>query len=297
MEIRVSFWTRISGDIHMRPKRLLLGLLSVVALGATTFAVLAETITITRSDGATFAARLSGDWSRCGATLILSHGLGGDERALGWMDDAASQAGYRMLVMEHRESGPQQLLGFKRRADPETTILRGPKVWNGRAADLAAALGYATAGGCDPNPLVLGGHSMGAALTMFEAGARGLAPYEGQDRFDAYLAVSPQGLGWAFDSRSAWSGVQDPVLMITGTQDESFDQGWRSRLTAFRGLPAGQKRLAIVPGATHLNLGGRGNRTAQGLAADVAAEFLRQIATDWGPSSLDGKGGLQVQEK
>jgi predicted dienelactone hydrolase len=297
MKIRVGFWIRISGEMHMRPKRVLLGLLSVVALGATAIAVFAETITLTRSDGATFAARLSGDWSRCGATLILSHGLGGDERALGWMDDAASQAGYRMLVMEHRESGPRQLFGFNRHDDPETAVLRSPTVWEGRARDLTAALAFATADGCDPDPLVLGGHSMGAALTMFEAGARGRAPYEGQDRFDAYLAVSPQGLGWAFDSRSAWSGVQDPVLMITGTQDESYDQDPRSRLTAFRGLPAGQKRLAVIPGATHLNLGGLGNRTAQRLAGDVAAEYLRHIATGWGPSSLDGTGGMEVRDR
>jgi pimeloyl-ACP methyl ester carboxylesterase len=144
---------------------------------------------------------------------------------------------------------------------------------------------------------VLGGHSMGAALTMFEAGAKGRAPYDGQNRFDAYIAVSPQGLGWAYDSRSAWAAVAGPVLMITGTKDETFGEDWQTRLVAFRGLPAGQKRLAIVTGATHLNLGGRGNRKVQGLAAEVAAEFLRQIATGWEASRLDGKDSMQIREK
>jgi pimeloyl-ACP methyl ester carboxylesterase len=138
---------------------------------------------------------------------------------------------------------------------------------------------------------------MGAALTMFEAGARGRAPYDGRRRFDAYIGVSPQGLGWAYDSRAAWSGVSAPVLMITGTRDETFGEPWQTRLTAFRGLPPGQKRLAVIPEATHLNLGGRGNRKAQRLAAEVVQEFLAQIAGGWGRSRLDGRGGMEVRDK
>jgi pimeloyl-ACP methyl ester carboxylesterase len=269
-------------------------LVACLALAGT---ALAETVTLRRGDGNSFAARLAGDWSRCGPTLILSHGLGGDERALGWMDSAAAASGFRLLVMEHRESGPRQLLGFGRRDDPEAEVLLSSSVWDGRAADLATAIGFARQDGCRPRPFVLGGHSMGAALTMFEAGARGRAPYRGQDRFDAYIAVSPQGLGWAYGSRNAWSGVSAPVLMITGTSDETFGEPWTTRLTAFRGLPPGKKRLAVIPRATHLNLGGIGNRKARSLAADVAEEFLRQIAGTWGPSQLDGAGGMEVRDK
>lgn len=257
----------------------------------------AEVVSLRRADGNVFSARLAGDWSRCGPTLILSHGLGGDERSLKWMDRAATGAGYRLLAIEHRESGPRQLFGLGRRENPEKEVLRSPEVWKGRAADLAAAVAFARQDGCQPRPLVLGGHSMGAALTMFEAGARGRAPYVGQGRFDAYIAVSPQGLGWAFASRTAWSDVSSPVLMITGTMDETFGEPWQTRLTAFAGLPSGKKRLAIIPKATHLNLGGLGNRKAQGLAAEVSREFLSQIAGTWGRSRLDGKGGLEIREK
>jgi pimeloyl-ACP methyl ester carboxylesterase len=275
----------------------LVGILALTLGLALAQGTTAETVTLRRADGNTFAARLAGDWSRCGPTLILSHGLGGDERALGWMDGAATGAGFRLLVMEHRESGPRQLFGLGRRADPEAEVLLSSKVWDGRAADLATAVAFARQDGCRPRPFVLGGHSMGAALTLFEAGAKGRAPYEGRDRFDAYIAVSPQGLGWAYESRSAWSGVAAPVLMITGTRDETFGETWRTRLTAFRGLPPGKKRLAVIPGATHLNLGGIGNRKVQRLAADVAEEFLRQIAGTWDQSQLDGKGGVEVSDK
>jgi alpha-beta hydrolase superfamily lysophospholipase len=269
--------------------RLVLLLLALAAPAA------AETVTLTRADGASFAARLAGDWGPgCPPTLILSHGLGGDERALGWMDGAAAAAGFRVLVMEHRESGPRALLRLRRGSSE--ALLRSPAIWRGRALDLDAAIAFASRD-CRPRPLVLGGHSMGAALTMFEAGARGTTPYRGEDRFDAYLAVSPQGPSWAFAGRNAWSGVGKPVLMLTGTRDDGPDgTPWQNRLVAFAGLPAGEKRLAIIAGATHFHLGGRGNPAAQSLAAAVAAEFLGQLRTGWAPSSLDRRG-LEIREK
>jgi pimeloyl-ACP methyl ester carboxylesterase len=274
------------------PKLAAFGLMLAFAQG-----LAAETVTLTRADGNSLAARLAGDWSRCRPTLILSPGLGGDERSLGWADRAAVGAGYRLLVMEHRESGPSQLFGIRRRADPEAEVLRSPTVWAGRAADLDAAIAYARQDGCRPQPFLLGGHSMGAALTMVEAGAEGRIPYEGGDRFDAYIAISPQGPGWAFASASAWSGVSAPVLMLTGTRDDMLGAPWEDRLIAFQGLPPGQKRLAIIPEATHLNLGGVGNRKVQGLAADVVQEFLLHVIGPWGPSPLDGSGGLEVRDK
>jgi pimeloyl-ACP methyl ester carboxylesterase len=139
---------------------------------------------------------------------------------------------------------------------------------------------------------------MGAATTMFEAGARGTVRYPGGGRFDAYIAVSPQGVGsWAFASRNAWARVDAPVLMITGTRDDGLDgSGWQARLTAFANLPPGQKRLAVIDGANHFNLGGIGNPAAQRTAGAVAGEFLRQLRTGWGPSALQ-QPGLTLREK
>lgn len=270
--------------------RLALTLLLCLAVPAA-----AETVTLTRSDGARFAARLAGDWGAgCPPTVILSHGFGGDERALGWMDGAAAAAGFRLLVMEHRESGPRALVGVRRRGIE--TALTDAALWAGRAADLDAALAFASRD-CRPRPLILGGHSMGAALTMFEAGARGTVPWPGQDRFDGYIAVSPQGPSWAFARRTAWAGVARPVLMLTGTEDDGPDgTPWRNRLIAFDGLPAGKKRLAVIDGANHFNLGGLGNRPAQRLAAAAATEFLRQMRDGWAPSALR-RPGLEIREK
>lgn len=269
--------------------------LALLALAGLFQPAAAETVTLMRADGGALKLRLAGDWGPgCPPTVILSHGFGGDERALPWMDGAAEAAGYRLLVMEHRESGPRALIAVRRRGTE--AALTDPAIWTGRALDLDAALAFASRD-CRPEPLVLGGHSMGAALTMFEAGAEGRTPYRGRDRFDAYLAVSPQGPSWAFANARAWAGVGKPVLMLTGTRDAGPDgTPWENRLIAFDGLPDGRKRLAVIEGANHFNLGGLGNRPAQALAAAVAAEFLTQLRTGWLPSAL-AREGLDLREK
>lgn len=255
----------------------------------------AETTPLERDDGTQIPVRLAGDWTQdCPPTVILSHGLGGDADALRWVDGAATAAGYRMLVMGHAESGPALLREVLRQG---AARLLDPAPWRAREADLKAALAYATRL-CRPKVLVLGGHSMGAAQTMFEAGAIGLTPYRGQDQFDAYIAVSPQGVSWAFASPDAWRKVEKPVLMLTGTRDHGFGgDTWEGRLVAFQGLPPGKKRLAVVEGANHLNLGGFGNRRAQAKLAAVTEEFLRQLLDGWAPTALGAEPGLAIQEK
>lgn len=272
--------------------RLLIAALAL-CLGAAPAA--ADTRTLLREDGARITVRLAGDWDGgCPPTLILSHGLGGDERAMGWMDGAAAEAGVRVLVMAHAESGRNLLRRVLRGG---AGLLLAPAPWQARAADLEAAVAFATRD-CRPRLMVFGGHSMGAAQTMFEAGAEGRPPYPAADRFDAYIAVSPQGIGWAFDDIHAWRRVTKPVLMITGTRDDGFGgETWQDRLVAYDGLAAGQKRLAVIAGATHFNLGGRGNPAAQAQAAAVVAEFLRQLQTGWTPSALDGLAGIEIREK
>ncbi|MFN4059095.1 MAG: alpha/beta hydrolase [Roseinatronobacter sp.] len=180
-----------------------LRVLMVLVLLALALPGSAPSITLPRADGAALTARLSGDWARCGPTLILSHGLGGDERALGWLSDAAVQAGYRVFTRAHPESGPRALI--RAGLHGAEAVLTDPALWQARARDLDAALDHARRAGCRPIPLVLGGHSMGAAQVMVEAGAQGRFPYPAANLFDAFIAVSPQGPGiWAFAGRDAW---------------------------------------------------------------------------------------------
>jgi pimeloyl-ACP methyl ester carboxylesterase len=98
---------------------------------------------------------------------------------------------------------------------------------------------------------------MGAATTMLEAGAEARFGRFGHDRFDAYVALSPQGVG-IFWTETSWQAVRKPVLMITGTRDRGADGDYTTRLEAFRRLPAGAAhRLAIFEDVNHLQLSGR----------------------------------------
>jgi pimeloyl-ACP methyl ester carboxylesterase len=107
---------------------------------------------------------------------------------------------------------------------------------------------------------------MGAATTMLEAGAVARFGRYGSDRFDAYAALSPQGVG-IFWTETSWRAVRKPVLMVTGTRDSGPDGDYTTRLEAFRRLPAGPShRLAIFEGANHFQLSGRSSTLGDQLA-------------------------------
>jgi pimeloyl-ACP methyl ester carboxylesterase len=219
--------------------------------------------------------------THCPATLILSHGLGGDETGLSSLAMAMAAQGWRVIAMGHRESGRavlrdafqagQGLGGINQAA-------REPAAHAARIADLEATYRFATRN-CRPPVMALAGHSMGAQTTMMEAGATARIGRLGSDRFDAYVALSPQGIGSAF-AAGAWASVRKPVLMVTGTRDRSVDGDYTTRLSAFEGLPPGRKRLAILPGAGHLQVGNGDPRVYT-----LVGEFLGQISSgQWAPS-------------
>lgn len=266
-------------------------------LALTSAATIAQTASLPRADGRAMPARLAGDWSegRCPPTLILSHGLGGRENGLDHLVRAGLREGYRVLVMGHQESGPATLARVMMTRD-KPPLLAEAAIWKGRALDLDAAFAHA-ARSCRPRPLLLGGHSMGAALTMMEAGARGKPPFAGRQRFDGYAALSPQGYGWVFETPSDWARVTAPVLMVTGTRDSGVDGDWTTRLQAFRSVPPGRKRLVVIEGATHLAIGGIGGARAQEATAQAVGEFLRQMRHGWAASGLSGSPGLDIREK
>lgn len=231
-------------------------------------------ISLSKKDGGSpTPLTLYGDWSsdKCRSTVIMSHGLGGSHEAFSPYAKAMAKAGYRIVIMDHGEKDRGHILRVLFKSDPGS-VLREEKRWNRRFQDLDATYRFATRY-CRPEKLILAGHSMGAAIAMLEAGAKGLVNYGGQDRFDAYIALSPQGIGWIFES-GAWEGIKKPVLMITGTKDKTLGKSYKTRLEAFTQMPNGHKRLVVIGGADHLNIGGRANEQTQNLIANIIIEFL-----------------------
>ncbi len=246
-----------------------------------------------RADGARTPVKLYGPQTGCPKTMIVSHGLGGSEEGLAGFATAMGAAGWRVIVMGHAESGRallrQALTGGIARGEMRAGIRDAagdPAHHRARMLDLDATFALATRG-CRPPQLVLAGHSMGAMTTMFEAGATPRFGRLGANRFDAYVALSPQGVGHVF-AEGAWRAVTRPVLMVTGTRDEGTDGDWRTRLSAFEGLPPGLKRLVVIPGATHMDVGGKEAREGATLAA-LTQEFLAGVqAGKLGPSAVRG---------
>jgi pimeloyl-ACP methyl ester carboxylesterase len=254
-----------------------------------TFPALAGEVLVHRADGAETRLRIYGAGDGCARTALLSHGYGGGIDRTSVMAGGLAARGWRVIAVNHAESGgAERLRQAFRSGDLRGTLMRvasDAPSHRARIADIDAALSVAL-GVCRPRQLILIGHSMGAATAMIEAGATARNGVRGRDRFDAYVALSPQGVGYMF-GEGAWRSVTKPVLMITGTADSGADGGWDTRLSAFEGLPPGRKRFAVLPGATHFQLSGTGQ--AGTIIAALVDEFAASVrVAGFAPSRISG---------
>jgi len=249
-----------------------------------------QQINVPRSDGHETPLRVypaAGNVPGCAPLAIISHGAGGSEKGLSYLAESLSQLGYTAAVMGHRESGLAAL-----RADMLADGLRpgvqalvaDPKAEEARLLDVGAALKWAD-GQCKVPFRVLMGHSMGAVTVMLEAGAKniiGVAPSAaGLDRFDAYVALSPEGPGIIFSER-AWHGIHKPLLVLTGTRDQSLKGGPEARQIPWHDLPGTASKcqwMGVVDGATHMNFAGNGMGAERvtPLVTQTVAEFLSGV--------------------
>lgn len=274
----------------MLPRMKLATLLLLSACG------LARADTYTRADGVRIDAKVL-DAPGCAPLVIISHGLGGSLAGNAPLASALNRAGYRVVVPSHPESGRELL----RRVfmGGRAAIARAaaePRLLQLRIDDVTAILD-AEARRCAVPFKVLAGHSMGSRTANIEAGAGNGASIRGRDRFNAYISISPLGEGGSgMFPPGGYSSIRKPMLMITGTQDDSVDGGYETRLSAFEGLSPGRKRLAIIDGARHSALGGRGDAGVGAMVGMISVEFLHQL---WpGPSGKAGKrAGVMLVEK
>jgi predicted dienelactone hydrolase len=250
--------------------RLLLLAVSVIAMGIVPSVWAQKLVNEPRADGRrtplmvypTVASTPS-----CAPLAVISHGAGGSETGYRYLAEGLAQRGYTAIVMGHRESGLAALRGCVRGRGikPGLSALVGDtQAESDRLLDVGAALKWAERQ-CHAPFRVLLGHSMGSSTVMLEAGARNRigvsSPPAGQDRFDAYVALSPEGPGLVFPEK-AWSGIRKPVLILTGTRDQSLTGAPATRQIPWKDLPGDGARvcheLGVIDGATHMNFGGGG---------------------------------------
>lgn len=196
----------------------------------------------------------------CAPLALISPGAGGNENGYQYLGEGLQSNGWRAIVIGHKESGGAALRSDVRDAGGLKSgleeLVNDPEAYKARLLDIAAALKWASSS-CQAPFVALLGHSMGARTVMVEAGAKNTLGVKGPDRFNAYVALSPDGPGKMFPE-NAWAGIQKPVLMLTGTRDKSLDGDWKMRTIPYDSLPAGCKWLGVIDEASHLNFAGVG---------------------------------------
>jgi len=207
-----------------------------------------------------------GEAGACAPLAILSPGRIGTPNRLERLALSLADRGFHVFAMGHPVHGKQN------------TTAKDARAMRARIRDLDAVWQMATAE-CHPDFTLMVGHSRGGRTAMAEAGVEAVNDVKGQDRFDAYVVLSPRGIGEHYRP-GAWAGIEKPVLMVTGTEDNGGEGSWRIRVTAFDGMPAGRKRLAVVEGASHKFLSGRGSGDIPGRVIAVVLAWLDDLGPD-----------------
>ncbi len=262
-----------------------------------------ESVRVSRSDGNETALSVYRPASTpsaqgCAPLAVFSPGLGGTEKGYSYIGEGLSVSGWLTIVVGHVESGPQPL----RRAIFKSGVHQGmlemvtdPQLYRDRLMDVGAALDWAEKQCHRPFKALLG-HSMGSETVMFEAGAANKLGVRGEDRFDAYVAISTSGPGSIFPEK-AWNKIRKPVFVLTGTADKALEGNWEWRTRPFDDLAPGCKWLGVVDRATHLNFAGVGlaGQTKMLTLGSVRA-FLSAAQT--GTCSLPAEeAGLKLRSK
>jgi predicted dienelactone hydrolase len=253
-----------------------------------------QLVQVPREDGALTPLRVySRNTDPCPPLALISPGAGGNENGYRYLAEGLEADGWRAVVMGHKESGAAALRSDIRDAHGIKGGLRklvdDPKAYDARLMDISAALQWAERS-CKTPYVALIGHSMGARTVMIEAGAKNKIGVKGQDRFKAYVAMSPDGPDPVFPE-NAWNGIHKPMLILTGTRDKSMQTGdYKSRTIPYGSLPAGCKWLGVIEGATHMNFAGIGFAgTPEKLSLLEIKAFLDGLRT--------GKCGSPVQSE
>jgi len=245
-----------------------------------------------REDGARTPLRVyAPDGTACAPLALISPGAGGSEDGYKYLTRALRDDGWRAIVIGHKESGAHALGSDIRQSHGVKKglqqLVNDPAAYNARFMDIGAALTWANTS-CKAPFVALLGHSMGARTVEVEAGAKNNLGLKNLDRFDAYVALSPDGPGAMFPE-NAWSGIKKPMLLLTGTRDGALDGEWKTRTIPYDSLPAGCKWLGVIDGATHMNFAGVGfSATTEKLTILETKAFLDALR--------DGKCGTPVSQ-
>jgi dienelactone hydrolase len=261
-----------------------------LALAVSLTATAQQRIDVPREDGSTVPLLVypaSTATKGCAPLAVVSHGAGGNEFGYRYLAEGLARMGYTAVVMGHRESGMpvlQEDIRARGLVMGVVSLVADPYAEGARLMDITATLKWAD-NRCHAPFRVLLGHSMGAETVMLEAGAKDMILMKptltGRSRFDAYVALSPEGHGIVFPE-DAWSSIRKPILFMTGTKDKSLKGGVEARLEPWKDVPGianGCQWQGVIEGATHFNFDGSGpgHERVEPIVLSTLASFLKGV--------------------
>ncbi|HBJ37691.1 MAG TPA: dienelactone hydrolase [Planctomycetaceae bacterium] len=198
--------------------------------------------------------------------VMFSHGLGGSREGSSYLGRHWSARGYAVVFLQHPGSdesvwrdvpmrqrmqtlkGAASVQNFKDRVDDVRVTIDHLEMLNAQASGPFA-------GRLDTKRLGMSGHSFGAVTTQAVSGQR--QPIGGsltEKRIKAAVVMSPnRPQNKLVSVERAFSEVQIPWLLMTGTKDDSpiGDTTPESRLAVFPALPPGDKFELVLKDANH----------------------------------------------
>jgi dienelactone hydrolase len=196
--------------------------------------------------------------------VIFSHGLGGSRDGGKAWGEHWSQNGYFVIHVQHPGSDKSLV---KNSGDVIEQLKRGATADQllGRVDDVRFVIdeiarrqsgGDAMLARIDLNRIAMTGHSFGAVTTMALADTQHPGPIKSlaDDRFKAFIALSPQVQGPARTWPDRYGKMNKPFLSITGTIDgDMIGNGAnpKKRAALFDAQPAGDKYRAVFENGDH----------------------------------------------
>jgi dienelactone hydrolase len=279
----------------MNVKGILVGMITLAFAANAVYAV--ESVVFKRADGNAVPAKVYAPNAVCRGTAILSHGAGGSENGLAYMAEFLQSQGWLAIVPGHADSGLKALRAKTPGLDLKTglaALITDADAYRSRFADISAAESWAKPR-CKNTFTALIGHSMGAATVMLLAGADNKLGLSTRLPFDAFVAMSPQGVGSIFPA-NAWQGINAPVYALTGTEDKELNADWTSRLQPYRSMPPGCKWQGIVAGADHRAFGQGGSSAESALITGSVLAFLDGVKAKNCAASFN-RAGVRIETK
>lgn len=204
--------------------------------------------------------------------IIFSHGMFGSKDGLQPVVEHWVRHGYVVIRPTHGDSislmTPEQrrALGGLRGLREQTGNPKLTQYWDDRVQDVKFVLDSLDTieqqspglkGKLDRDRIAHSGHSFGAHTSMLLSGLTLYGPRGDQikmadERLKCAVFISPQGTGKSITPQS-YQSIRIPVLMITGSKDESprTGQGAKWRLEAWEHMPNKDKYLLFIEGAHH----------------------------------------------